>query len=218
VADEPIVSDTRERVPPHLRKFIVEQDYARYTEVDQAVWRFVLIHIRARLKDTAHPAYLDGLSATGIAADRIPSIAHMDACLSRFGWGAVCVDGFIPPRAFQEFQARGLLPIAADMRTRDHLVYTPAPDIIHEAAGHAPILPDLAYAAYLRRIGEIGEKAFTVPEESRVFQAIYTLSEVKGRCRIRGYPGIPCRHGFRTRRRGKVKPRWGYPYCCPELC
>jgi phenylalanine-4-hydroxylase len=167
------------KVPAHLRKFVVEQDYSKYTAVDQAVWRFVLLQTHARLVHTAHPAYRDGLAATGISVERIPSIAEMNEKLSRFGWGAVCVDGFIPPRAFQEFQARGLLPIAADMRTRDHLVYTPAPDIIHEAAGHAPILPDPTFAAYLRRIGEIGEKAFTVPEEARVFHAIYTLSEVK---------------------------------------
>jgi phenylalanine-4-hydroxylase len=157
----------------------VEQDYSQYTAVDQAVWRFVLLQTHARLVETAHPAYRNGLAATGISVERIPSVSEMNDKLSRFGWGAVCVDGFIPPRAFQEFQARGILPVAADMRTRDHLVYTPAPDIIHEAAGHAPILPDPTYAAYLRRIGEIGEKAFTLPEESRVFQAIYTLSEVK---------------------------------------
>jgi phenylalanine-4-hydroxylase len=166
-------------VPAHLRRFVVEQDYAEYTAVDQAVWRFVLLQMRARLGETAHPAYREGLAQTGISVDRIPSIAEMNERLARFGWGAVCVDGFIPPRAFQEFQARGLLPIAADMRTREHLVYTPAPDIIHEAAGHAPILPEPAYASYLRRIGEIGKRAFTVPEEDRVFQASYVLSEVK---------------------------------------
>lgn len=167
------------RVPAHLRRFVVEQDYAQYSAVDQAVWRFVLLQMRARLGETAHPAYRDGLAATGIAVERIPSIAEMNERLSRFGWGAVCVDGFIPPRAFQEFQARGLLPVAADMRTREHIAYTPAPDIIHEAAGHAPILTEPAYAAYLRRIGEVGKRAFTVPEEDRVFQASYLLSEVK---------------------------------------
>jgi phenylalanine-4-hydroxylase len=166
-------------VPAHLRRFVVEQNYAEYTAVDQAVWRFVLLQMRARLGETAHPAYREGLAQTGISVERIPSIAEMNERLTRFGWGAVCVDGFIPPRAFQEFQARGLLPIAADMRTREHLVYTPAPDIIHEAAGHAPILPEPAYASYLRRIGEVGKRAFTVPEEDRVFQASYTLSEVK---------------------------------------
>ncbi|MGC4093451.1 MAG: aromatic amino acid hydroxylase [Polyangiaceae bacterium] len=168
-----------ERVPAHLRRFVVEQDYGQYNAVDQAVWRFVLLQTYSKLLETAHPAYREGLRQTGISVERIPSIAEMNERLDRFGWAAVCVDGFIPPRAFQEFQACGLLPIAADMRTREHLVYTPAPDIIHEAAGHAPILPDAGYSAYLRRIGELGRRAFTLPEEDRVFDAIHALSEIK---------------------------------------
>jgi phenylalanine-4-hydroxylase len=173
------MKDATQNVPAHLRRLVVEQDYGQYTAVDQAVWRFVLLQTYSRLVETAHPAYREGLSATGISVERIPSIAEMNDKLSRFGWGAVCVDGFIPPRAFQEFQACGLLPIAADIRSREHLVYTPAPDIIHEAAGHAPILPDPVFSAYLRRIGELGWQAFTVPEEDRVDRAIYRLSEVK---------------------------------------
>ena len=172
------VSDST-RVPHNLRRYVVEQDYAQYTEVDQAVWRFVLLQTYERLQHTAHPAYRQGLAQTGISVERIPRVAEMSACLERFGWHAVCVDGFIPPRAFQEFQAASILPIAADIRTKDHLVYTPAPDIIHEAAGHAPILPDARYAAYLRAIGEVGKKAFSSPEDARVYAALFDLSEVK---------------------------------------
>jgi len=167
------------RVPHDLRRFVVEQDYSQYNEVDQAVWRFVLLQTHQRLQHTAHPAYREGLAQTGISVERIPRIAEMSACLERFGWSAVCVDGFIPPRAFQQFQAASILPIAADIRSIDHLTYTPAPDIIHEAAGHAPILPDARYAAYLRAIGEVGKKAFSSPQDARVYAAIYELSEVK---------------------------------------
>src|SRR5258708_2271598 len=167
------------RVPHNLRQYVVEQDYAQYTEIDQAVWRFVLLQTYQRLAQTAHPAYKSGLGKTGISVERIPRITEMGACLERFGWSAVCVDGFIPPRAFQEFQAASILPIAADMRTLDHLKYTPAPDIIHEAAGHAPILPDARYAAYLRAIGEVGKKAFSAPQDAHVYAAIFDLSEVK---------------------------------------
>jgi phenylalanine-4-hydroxylase len=60
-------------------------------------------------------------------------------------------------------------------------VYTPAPDIIHEAAGHAPILVDEHYADYLKRIGEVGARAFSLPEDRAVYDAIYKLSEAKER-------------------------------------
>jgi phenylalanine-4-hydroxylase len=173
------VQSSRSRIPPHLRCYVVEQAYDAYGEVAQAVWRFVLLHLHGHLKHVAHPAYVEGLRATGLSVDRVPRIEHVDECLARFGWGAVCVDGFIPPRAFQEFQALGLLPIAAEIRTHKHLAYTPAPDIIHEAAGHAPILVDSEYAAFLRRIGAMGARAFTLPTDSIVYDAIYVLSELK---------------------------------------
>ncbi len=166
-------------VPAHLRRYVVEQDYAQYTEMDQAVWRFVLLQTYARLQHTAHPAYRSGLAANGIRVDDIPRIEEMNEKLARFGWGAVCVDGFIPPRAFQGFQANRLLPIAAEIRTCEHLAYTPAPDIIHEAAGHAPILSEPSYAEFIQRFGATAEKAFSTPSDRDVYQAIYALSELK---------------------------------------
>ncbi|HEX2881579.1 MAG TPA: aromatic amino acid hydroxylase, partial [Polyangiaceae bacterium] len=167
------------RVPAHLEQYIVEQDYSAYDEVAHATWRFVLLHTYERLKESAHPAYANGLYEAGMSVERVPKISEMNECLGRLGWGAACVDGFIPPRAFVELQALGILPIAADIRTLAHLAYTPAPDIIHEAAGHAPLLVDPDYRAYIQRFGQIGSKAFTLPEDAQVYRAIYTLSEVK---------------------------------------
>jgi phenylalanine-4-hydroxylase len=171
--------DPQSVVPGHLRRFIVRQDYEKYNAQDHAVWRFVVLQTHARLLSTAHEAYAKGFDAAGISVDRIPRIDEMNDKLGRFGWGAVCVDGFIPPRAFQAFQARGILPIAADIRTSKHLTYTPAPDIIHEAAGHAPFLAEPRYARYVRRIGEIARKAFASPADRAVYDAIYALSELK---------------------------------------
>jgi len=166
-------------IPAQLRELVVAQAYDEYTAEDQAVWRFVVQHTRRRLLTTAHAAYGPGFDAAGISADRIPRITEMSEKLSAIGWSAVCVDGFIPPRAFQDFQAHRILPIAADIRTRKHLTYTPAPDIIHEAAGHAPFLSDASYAEYLMQIGAIGRRAFGTPHDDAIYQAIFTLSEVK---------------------------------------
>ena len=173
------MATTLERVPAHLRQFVAQQDYGAYDEIDQAVWRFILIQTQARLRDTAHPAYLRGLARTGIGLERIPRIEEMDARLREYGWGAVCVDGFIPPRAFQEFQALGIMTIAGEIRSYEHLAYTPAPDIVHESAGHAPIIPDPSYRHYLQRFGEIGARAFATPHDTEQYAAIYALSELK---------------------------------------
>ena len=84
----------------------------------------------------------------------------MNECLAPSGWGAVTIDGLIPGVAFFDFQGHGLLPIATDIRKVENIEYTPAPDIVHEAAGHAPILLDPTYAKYVKRFGQIGAKAF----------------------------------------------------------
>ena len=108
-------------LPLHLRPFVQTQDYQRYTPRDQAVWRFVMQHLTRQLADTAHPVYLEGLARTGIALDHIPSIDEMNVCLSRLGWRAVVVDGFIPPAIFMEFQALKVLVIALEMRSVEHI-------------------------------------------------------------------------------------------------
>lgn len=171
--------DPHRSIPDYLQPFIVEQELSRYSAIDQAVWRFVLLQLRGLLKHTAHPSYVQGLARTAISAERIPSIEEMNRALGDIGWQAVCVDGFIPPRAFQAFQSLSVLPIAAEIRSVEHLPYTPAPDIIHEAAGHAPILIDPQYADYVRAAGEVAARAFSSPADARVDRAVRTLSALK---------------------------------------
>lgn len=166
-------------LPVHLKKYIVEQDYSRYTPSDQAVWRYIMRQLTDYLSRHAHPCYLEGLKRTGIEVDHIPEIARMSEKLEKFGWRAVPVSGFIPPAAFMELQAYGYLPIASDLRTIDHLLYTPAPDIVHEAAGHAPILIEPEFAAYLKAYAQVARKAIISREDIDQYEAIRILSDAK---------------------------------------
>jgi phenylalanine-4-hydroxylase len=166
-------------LPPHLARYVVAQDYQAYTPRDHAVWRHILGRLTAHLKDKAHPSYLEGLAAAGIGVERIPSLEEMNRNLARLGWSAAAVRGFIPPEVFTEMQARGVLAIAEDIRSHEHLEYTPAPDIVHESAGHAPILKDARYAEYLKRCGVVGFKAIASREDREIYQAIRHLSVVK---------------------------------------
>ncbi|MNK63242.1 Phenylalanine-4-hydroxylase [compost metagenome] len=168
-----------EPIPAHLSPFIVEQPYGSYTAIDHAVWRYVMRQNVAFHRDHAHAIYLEGLKGSGIGIEEIPRIETMNEALSRFGWRAVAVDGFIPPAAFMEFQARGILPIACDMRSVEHVAYTPAPDIIHESAGHAPILCDPSFTAFVKTICELGAQALSTPEDDALYEAIRLLSIVK---------------------------------------
>ncbi len=168
-----------ENLPRYLKGFIIEQDYERYTPRDQAVWRYVMKNNYEYLSKVAHEAYIDGLQKTGISVERIPGIDEMNKILGEIGWGAVTVDGFIPPAAFMDFQAHNVLVIAADIRSADQIHYTPAPDIIHEAAGHAPIIANEDYAAYLELFGKIGRKAFSSKYDYLLYELIRHLSILK---------------------------------------
>ena len=165
--------------PKHLLQFAVDQRYDDYTPVDHAVWRFIMRQNIFFLKEYAHKVYFQGLLDTGISFERIPRIQEMNDILAKIDWGAVAVDGFIPPAAFMEFQAYKVLVIACDMRQIHHIEYTPAPDIVHEAAGHAPIIVDREYSNYLQRFGEIGAKAMSSKKDFELYEAIRHLSILK---------------------------------------
>ena len=167
------------KLPAHLRQFVVSQDYDNYTPVDHAVWRYVMRKNLAYLSKVADASYLKGLEKTGITIDSIPNVKDMNTILGKIGWGCVCVDGFLPPSSFMEFQAYKVLVIAADIRQIEHIEYTPAPDILHEAAGHAPIIADPTYAEYLRLFGEIGSKAISSAQDFELYEAIRHLSIIK---------------------------------------
>jgi phenylalanine-4-hydroxylase len=168
-----------ERLPPHLKQFIKPQNYEYYSPINQAVWRFVMRKNISHLSKVAHHSYLKGIEMTGISIDSIPSMYGMNRILKTIGWAAVAVDGFIPPNAFMEFQAYKVLVIASDMRQLENIEYTPAPDIIHEAAGHAPIIANPDYAEYLRRFGEIGAKAILSSHDNDIYEAVRKLSILK---------------------------------------
>ncbi|MDB4270492.1 aromatic amino acid hydroxylase [bacterium] len=168
-----------DKLPTHLKQYIKPQDYEDYSAIDQAVWRYVMRKNVDYLSTVAHKSYAEGLNKTGISIDHIPNMYGMNRILKEIGWAAVAVDGFIPPAAFMEFQAYNVLVIASDIRQLEHIEYTPAPDIIHEGAGHAPIIANPEYAEYLRRFGEIGSKAISSAKDYELYEAVRYLSIIK---------------------------------------
>ena len=166
-------------LPLHLRKYIVPQVYEKYTPVDHAVWRYVMRQNYSYLKNVAYYPYIPGLKKAGLTIEKIPSLQEINDALTDIGWGAATVDGFIPPAAFMEFQAYRVLVIAADIRQLEHIEYTSAPDIIHESAGHAPIISDTKYNQYLSYLGAIGTKALFSSKDYALYESIRTLSILK---------------------------------------
>ena len=169
----------KEKVPNYLHPFIAEQDSSLYTAIDHASWRYIMRVSKTFFARHAHQKYVNGLAETGISTECIPRIEDMDAKLEQFGWRACAIVGFIPPAVFMEFLSLGILPIACDMRRHEHLAYTPAPDIVHEAAGHAPVIADREYADYLYEYGEVARKVIFSDQDMALYEAIRLLSDIK---------------------------------------
>lgn len=166
-------------VPSQLKKYIVPQNYKKYSAEDQAIWRFIMTGIQSNLSRYGYRGGLRGLQQTGIRQDRIPKISNIDKKLQKFGWRAVCISGFIPPRAFMEFQMHKILPIASELRTIQHIFYTPAPDIVHEAVGHVPFLTNPVFSKFLERYAQTVSKAVFSKEDMNKYIAIRDLSDLK---------------------------------------
>ena len=166
-------------IPESLQRYIVDQNYQKYTWENQSTWRYIMRQLKDFLSEHAHPSYLQGLKETGITTDKIPRISDIDQKLQNLGWRAVPVSGFIPPKAFMEFQLKNILPIASDIRTVEHINYTPAPDIVHEAAGHAPFLIEPVFNSFLKKYAKVVRKAITNKQDFKQYSAIRQLSDVK---------------------------------------
>ncbi|NDG27754.1 MAG: aromatic amino acid hydroxylase [Proteobacteria bacterium] len=168
-----------DNIPGYLRKYCKRQDYSRYTPREHSTWRYILRQAQDFFKDHAVSVYLEGLKKTGISLEKIPDIEVINKSLKEFGWGAVGVSGFIPPSAFLDLQSLGIMPIAMDMRTLEHVGYTPAPDIVHEAAGHLPILVEPLYRHYLQQYANMAKKALQSHEDLQMYEAVRVLSDIK---------------------------------------
>lgn len=166
-------------LPDHLKVFISQQDHEQYTPLEHSTWRYILRQLKHFLSVHGHESYLEGLEKTGITTEQIPSISSISKNLEKFGWRAIPVSGFIPPSAFMELQAMSILPIASEMRSLEHILYTPAPDIVHEAAGHAPILVHPDFSNYLKKYAQMAKNAIISSEDLKVYECIRILSDLK---------------------------------------
>jgi phenylalanine-4-hydroxylase len=165
-------------LPIHLQQYVEVQVYEAYSHQDHALWRFLMGRLVTSLAETAHAVYLEGVARVGIDQERIPDLEVMNQKLERVGWRVLGVSGFLPPAIFMEFQSRCILPVALSMRTIDQVFYTPAPDILHEVAGHAPFLIDVDYAEFLQQFGKLGMKAISSQEDTALFHATRKLSDL----------------------------------------
>ena len=153
--------------------FLTEQDWAAYTPAQHGVWAALYRRRMETLRRTASRRFLDGMSAIGLTADRIPDLAEVNARLKRLtGWAAVPVTGFLPAREFFACLAQRRFPTTVTIRAPEHIEYTPEPDVFHDVFGHVPLHANQVFADFLQRFGHRAANAAddaTVERMARLF-------------------------------------------------
>ena len=141
---------------PHAAPYLIEQDYASYTEEQHAVWAELARRRMDQLEQHAAREYLEGFELLGLSLDRLPRLRAISEILApRTGWQATAVSGFMPGSAFFEMLAARRFPTTTWLRRRDSLEYTPEPDIFHDVFGHVPMHALPVFADFLAHYGQL---------------------------------------------------------------
>jgi len=134
--------------------FTVAQDYAAYTDEDQAVWRTLCGRQSELTEKFAHRSYLDGVASLGLL-DRVPDFDDVsDKLAAMTGWTLVAVPGLISAGPFFEHLANRRFPVTNWLRSMDELDYIVEPDMFHDFFGHVPILTQPDFADFMQQYGQ----------------------------------------------------------------
>jgi phenylalanine-4-hydroxylase len=141
---------------PKAAPFLIEQNYAAYTEEQHAVWAELVGRRMPQISEHAAHEYLEGFEYLCLPTDRMPNLAALSAKLQpRTGWNTTAVSGFMPGPAFFEMLAARRFPTTTWLRSRDSLEYTPEPDIFHDVFGHVPMHAHPVFADFLAHYGQV---------------------------------------------------------------
>jgi phenylalanine-4-hydroxylase len=180
--------------------YLIEQDYAAYTEEQHDVWSELVGRALPELEKHAAREYLDGLEIIGLQKDRLPNLTSISARLApRTGWSSTAVSGFLPAPAFFEMLSERHFPTTTWLRSRESLEYTPEPDIFHDVFGHVPMHAHKVFADFLEHYGRVCasiEDAAVLEKLGRLFWYTVEFGLILQRSEVKAYgSGLMSSHG-----------------------
>ncbi len=132
------------------------QEYDKYTEEDQQVWRSLFERQMEVLEGRASRVYLESVERIGFTADAIPRFEEVNERLAdTTGWQVQVVPGLIPQREFFELLSQKKFPSSTWLRSMEQLDYLQEPDMFHDLFGHVPLLSYQPFCDYFQEFGRI---------------------------------------------------------------
>lgn len=125
-----------------------------YTPTEDSVWETVSDALEPLWEQHAAADVIVARDRLGLPRDRVPQLVDVDAQLSMLtGFGFRAVGGLVPSVDFFAGLGRGLFSSTQYVRWEGAPTYTPEPDVVHEAIGHANCLACPELAALHRHAG-----------------------------------------------------------------
>lgn len=152
--------DAAERweIPSAWQTYLVPQHYDRYGASEQEVWRTMLARMSElvrELQPCLHPDYVRGFRELIVPCKSIPHLKDIDEKLAPLGWRTVSVEGYIPAEVYAGLTARRIFPVSRNLRLREHLDFSPGPDLAHDLFGHIPMLVSAEHRGFFRRLAAV---------------------------------------------------------------
>jgi phenylalanine-4-hydroxylase len=139
--------------------YTVDQDYSRYTPIEQDLWKRLYARQSALVPQYACDEFIDVLSTLNFGAG-IPRFDEINAKLfPATRWTLVAVPGLLPDDVFFTHLANRRFPVSVWLRKPEEFEYIVEPDIFHDFFGHVPLLFNPTIADYLEAYGKGGVKA-----------------------------------------------------------
>jgi phenylalanine-4-hydroxylase len=139
--------------------YVVQQDWAAYTDEEHELWRKLYQRQAALLPGRACDEFIEALAKMDISAG-IPQFEKTSKALfAATGWTIVAVPGLIPELTFFDHLANRRFPVTVWLRKPEEFNYIVEPDVFHDFFGHVPLLFNPVFADYMQRYGQGGLKA-----------------------------------------------------------
>lgn len=144
----------------------------QYTAEETRVWGAVMDRLSGLHETLAASTYLEGFRRLGMSAARPPAPGALARELNeQTGFGLVLTDGLLDARVFLTHLGNRRQPCTVYLRHGSRPDYTPEPDLVHEAVGHAPMLTDVNAARLNEVIGQAA--AHASPRQLQALLRIY---------------------------------------------
>ena len=152
-----------------------------FTSDNHAVWNETVKQKEIFLnkyRNYIYEPYLDGYNKLNLNSKNIPSLEFLTKLLSLAGWMPVLVNGYISAKAYTGYLLDKKVPISTYIRSRNHINYAPAPDLIHDIIGHLPLLFCEEYVDYLLKLSECINQAKPGISDIKLYESQKKLADL----------------------------------------